>query len=250
MRFLDMAYMKTFFRNTYAPNNTVIAIVGDIQPTQVVSLVKRYFGRLPAQRLLSPPVTEEPVQAGERRVDVVFAADPKLIMGYHKPAPPAFADYVFDLIESLLTQGRTSRLYKVLVSEKRIAERIQAHNGLPGSRYPNQFVLFASPRHPHTALDVEREIDSEIERLKNVPASIEDLDKVKNQQRADFIRGLNSNAGLAGMLSHYEALLGDYRYLTRYMAMIDKISANDVQETAKTYLTRENRTVATLIRKP
>jgi predicted Zn-dependent peptidase len=250
LRFLDMAYMRQFFEKTHAPNNTVIAVVGDIRPSEVLRIVEKYFGRLPAQKLDPHPVTEEPVQAGERRIEVLYAADPKLILGYHKPALPDFADYVFDLIESLLTQGRTARLFKTLVEEKRLATSIQAHNGFPGARYANQFVFFATPRHPHTSLELETALDEEIERLKNEPVSDEELEKVKNQVRADFIRGLDSNAGLAGMLSYYEVLLGDYHYLTGYVSAIDKITPADIQKTARTYLTRENRTVAAGARKP
>lgn len=250
MRFLDMAYMRQFFKKTHAPNNTVIAIVGDIQPTEVLRIVQKYFGRIPPQKPDLFPVTEEPAQSGERRIEVLFAADPKLILGYHKPPPPASADYVFDLIEALLTRGRTARLFKTLIEEKRLAKSIQAHNGLPGARYANQFVFFATPRHPHTTMELEMALDEEIERLKNEPVSGLELERVKNQLRADFIRGLDSNAGLAGMLSYYEALLGDYRYLTGYTAAIDIITPNDIQQAARTYLTRDNRTVATGVRKP
>jgi len=248
--FLDMAYMRRFFRNTHAPNNTVIAVVGDIRPSEVLRLVKKYFGPIPAQKLTPVPVTEEPVQSGERRVEVLYGADPKLIIGYHKPPPPDHADYVFDLIESLLTRGRTARLYKTLVEGKGLAKSIQAHNGMPGARYPNQFVFFATPRHPHTNIDLERAIDEEIEKLKSEPVSDSELEKWKNQLRADFIRGLDSNAGLAGMLSYYEALMGDYRYLTGYTAAIDKITPDEIRQAARTYLTRENRTVASGVRKP
>lgn len=250
LRFLDMAYMRRFFKNTHAPNNTVVAVVGDIRPPEVLRLVKKYFGPIPAQQLITVPVTEEPVQSGERRVEVLYGADPKMIIGYHKPPPPDLSDYVFDVIESLLTRGRTARMYKSLVEEKGLAKSIQAHNGMPGARYPNQFVFFATPRHPHTVIDLERAMDVEIERLKNEPVSESELEKVKNQLRADFIRGLDSNAGLAGMLSYYEALMGDYRYLTGYTAVIDKITPDDIRQAARTYLTRENRTVVSGLRKP
>jgi predicted Zn-dependent peptidase len=248
--FLDLAYMRRFLKNTHAPNNTVIAVVGDIRPSEVLRLVKKYFGPIPAQKLPLVPATKEPVQSGERRVEVLYGADPKLIIGYHKPPPPDLSDYVFDLIESLLTRGRTARLYKTLVEEKGLAKSIQAHNGMPGARYPNQFVFFATPRHPHTNLDLERAIDEEIERLKSEPVSDSELEKWKNQLRADFIRGLDSNAGLAGMLSYYEALMGDYRYLTGYTAAIDKITPDEIRQAARAYLTRENKTVASGVRKP
>jgi predicted Zn-dependent peptidase len=249
MRYLDIASMAKFFRNTHAPNNTVIAMVGDLQPTAALKIVEKYFSRIPAQKLASPHITEEQRQSGERRVDVIFDAEPQMILGYHKPPPPVFADYLFDVIESILTKGRTSRLFKILVQEKGLAESIQAANGLPGARYPNQFVIFATPRHPHTLGELEQAIELEIERLQREPVSESELEKVKNQIRADFIRGLDSNAGLAGMLSYYEALLGDYRYLAEYTATIDRITTDDILQAARTYLTPENRTVATLIKK-
>ncbi|MDP2838726.1 MAG: pitrilysin family protein, partial [Syntrophales bacterium] len=249
MRYLDIASMEKFFRNTHAPNNTVIAMVGDFQPSAAMKIVERYFSRIPAQKLASPPITEEPRQSGERRVEVIFDAEPKMIIGYHKPPPPVFADYIFDLIESILTKGRTSRLFKSLVQEKGLAKSIQAANGLPGARYPNQFAIFATPRHPHSLGELDQAIDREIERLQREPVSESELEKVKNQIRADFIRGLDSNAGLAGMLSYYEALLGDYRYLTEYTATIDRITSDDILQAAGTFLTSENRTVAALIKK-
>jgi predicted Zn-dependent peptidase len=250
IRFLDMAYLRAFFLQTHAPNNTVIAIVGDIRPSECIALVKRYFGGLPYRKKIMVPITEEPQQSGERRIEVLFAADPEMIMGFHKPAPPAFADYVFDLVESLLTSGRTSRLFKSLVEEKRIAKSIHAYNGLPGARYPNQFAIFASPRYPHTCLELEQAIDEEFARLKHEPVPGEELDKVKNQIKADFIRGLNSNAGLASMLSYYEALFGNYSYLTDYVKYIDRITPADIQQAAERYLNKENKTVALLIKKP
>ena len=249
MGYLDIAYMKSFSRKTHAPNNTIIAVVGDIKPSAVLKLVKKYFGRIPPQSFTPALVTEEPRQARERRVDIAFTAEPQMIMGFHKPQPPAFADYVFDVIESILTSGRTSRLFKTLVDEKRIAKSVQVSNGLPGARYPNQFVLLAKPRSPHDCSELEQAMNQEIEKLKTELVSDKELEKVKNQIRADFIRGLNSNEGLAGMLSYYEALLGNYRYLIDYTKVIDRITPQDVLQVAQNYFKKENRTVAILVNK-
>lgn len=246
MQYLDMDYMRRFFKKTHAPNNTVIAIVGDFQPSEIRKIVERYFGRIPPQPLQADRITEEPPQSGERRIEVIHEAEPQMIMGYHKPPPPEFEDYVFDVIESILTRGRTSRLFKKLVDEGRIAENIQAVNGLPGARYPNQFTLMATPRHPHSCDELEQAIEQAIEQLKHEPVPVSELDKVKNQVRADFIRGLNSNAGLASMLSYYEALLGDFQYIVDYTDNIARITPEDIIRVAKKYLTRGNRTVATL----
>lgn len=247
MKYLDMDYMRAYYKKMHAPRNTVIAVVGDIQPSAVRKIVEKYFGGIPPQDPIPSLVTEEPHQSGERRVDVNFSAEPKMIIGYHKPPPPEYADYVFDIIESILIRGRTSRLFKTLIDEKHLAEDIQAANGLPGGRYPNQFALFATPRHPHDCRELEQAIEEEIEKLKRDPVPMDELVKVKNQIRADFIRRLNSNSGLAGMLSYYEALLGDYHYVVNYMAAIDRITQEDILKAAQSYLTKENRTVATLV---
>ena len=179
MRYLDTGYMEKYFRNMHAPNNTVIAMVGDLQPSVALKIVEKYFSRIPARKLVSPLITEEPRQFGERRVEIIFEAEPQMIIGYHKPPPPAFDDYLFDMIESILTKGRTSRLFKILVEEKGLAKSIQSANGLPGARYPNQFVIFATPRHPHTSGELEKEITREIERLQQEPVSESELEKVK-----------------------------------------------------------------------
>jgi len=249
IRFLDMAYLEKFFRETYAPNNVAIAIVGDIRFDTALEIVKKYFGRVPSRRLISAPVTLEPPQSGERRIEVLFDAQPQIIIGYHKPPPPTHEDYIFDVLESILSSGRTAKLFKTIVEEKRLAETIQVVNGLPGARYQNQFAIFAKPRYPHTCGELEQAIDFEIEKIKQAPFPLSDLTKAKNQIRADFIRRLDSNKGLAEMLSYFEALLGDYHYLKGYLDTIDRITPDDLLNAARTYLSRENRTVATLARK-
>jgi predicted Zn-dependent peptidase len=247
--FLSMDETKRFFKRYHAPNNTVIAIVGDIDPVNMLKIIKKYFGAIPRQNAPRIYMTEEPPQAGERRIEVTYDANPKLLIGYHKPNMPDMDDYVFDVIESILSKGRTSRLYKTIVSEKGIAEAIETINGMPGSRYPNLFVIFGTPRHPHTNTELESSINSEIEKLKTDPVSDKELQKIKNQLKADFIRTLDSNAGLAGSLSYFEALTGDYRYITSHIVMIEKIAPEDIIRIARKYLTADNRTVAHLAKK-
>src|SRR3989454_9186047 len=109
---------RSFFQTYYGPGNAVLAVVGDIKPKEVIALVEQTFGRIPARPPSPPVLTTEPPYAGERRVDVEFSAEPQLLIGYHKPAAGHPDDDVFDVVESLLAEGRTSRLYKRLVQEK------------------------------------------------------------------------------------------------------------------------------------
>jgi predicted Zn-dependent peptidase len=194
-------------------------------------------------------VTEEPAQSGEKRTELVAEANPSLVIGWHKPTLPSFEDYVFDVIEALLSKGRTSRFHRSIVQGKQIAEDVNAANGMPASRYPNLFMVTGTPRHPHTAEELERAVYEEIDKLKKEPVKKQELEKIINQLRAEFIRDLSSNSGLASRLSYYEIITGDYRYMTRYVEMIEKVTPKDILAAAKKYLVEENRTVAVLIKK-
>lgn len=249
IQFLDPMYLETFFKRYHAPNNTVIAIVGDIDPAATLKIVRQYFGSIPRRSLNTLPIAQEPPQRGERRINITSDAKPAMIIGFHKPAMPAHDDYVFDVLEYIFSKGRTSRLYKTLVEKKGIAKSILTANGIPGSRYQNIFAIFAKPRHPHTSAELELSIYEEIEKLKTQAASMKELDKAKNQLKADFIKNLDSNLELANMISYFEILVGDYRYITNHLKIIDKVTPEDIMRVAIKYLVSENRTVANLVNK-
>jgi predicted Zn-dependent peptidase len=149
-----------------------------------------------------------------------------------------------------LTSGRTSRLYKRLVEEERIASEVSSSNGFPGERYPNLFVIFATPRHPHTAEELEKAIGQELDRLKSEPVSEPELKKVKNQIQTDFLRQLNSNSKLAYWLSYGQCLFGDWRYFSDRLQSYEGVTAEDVRRVAQKYFVARNRTVAVLAKAP
>ncbi len=249
IRYLEKRRVEKIFSNYYCPNNAVVAVVGDINPDEVMRIIEKYFGKIPPQEIVPVPMSEEPEQSGERRVEVEFEANPRLIIGYHKPALPDFDDYVFDVIDILLSGGRTSRLYKVLVEEKKIAVSVSTANGFPGSRYSNLFAIFATPRSPHTCDELEKEIYRQIDKLKEEPLTPYEFTKVKNRLEAGFVRSLNSNAGLASRLSYYQIIAGDWRYTEEHLRVIERVTPEDVMEVAKKYLIKKNRTVAEIVKK-
>ncbi len=249
MMYLSPGHTYDFFRKYYAPNNTIITVVGDIEPASTLKLIRKYFESIPRQPIKRKVITEEPRQQGEKRIEIIFDANPKLIIGYHKPTLPSFDDYVFDMIDYISSNGRTSRFYKKLVEEKAIAENINVMSSVPGSRYPNLFAIFAAPRAPATYLELELEIYRELDRLKTELVPAEELEKIKNIMKAEFIRGLNSNAALANKLSYFEAIAGDYRYILDHIKKIEQITPENIRETAAKYLTADNRTVAIIKRK-
>jgi predicted Zn-dependent peptidase len=245
---LNREATERFFRTYYSPANTVLTIVGDVKAEEALPLLKKYFERIPRQVLPPPLQTVEPAQAGERRLEVVSDANPQLIIGFHKPNPPHPDDGALEIMEGLLSSGRTSRFYRRLVEEEKIAAEVSAANGWPGERYPNLFAVFAAPRHPHTAGELEKAILEELERLKREPVSAEELKKIKNQIQTGFLRQLNSNPKLAYWLSYGQSLFGDWRYLVQRLEAYEKVTPEDIRRVAEKYLTARNRTVATLVR--
>ncbi len=240
--------VKKIFKKYKAPESIVIAIVGDIKPADTLKLVEKYFGNIPAAGEKPTAIPVEPKQTEERRVVVKFDANPMLLIGYHKPTAPAHDDYVLDVLETILTKGRTSRLYNLMVTEMGIAKSVSASNGTPGTRYPNLFVISAEPRFPHTNTELEDVILGEIEKIKTEPITAAELAKAKNHLKMGYIKSLDSNSELASTLSYYQVLLGDYKYFANYLNVIDKVSPKDIQNAVKLYFNKDNRTVGELIK--
>jgi predicted Zn-dependent peptidase len=246
---LTPADTEAFFKAHYGPGNATIAIVGDIDPTDVMALIEQTFGKIPASPAQPQLVTVEPPQRGERRVEVEFDAEPSMVIGFHKPELGHSDDYIFDVIDAVLSDGLTSRLYTSLVREKRIAASVSSDSNYPGVRAPNLFVIGATPLAPHTTAEVEAAIYAELERLKTEPISPKEMEKVLNNLDADLVRALRSNGGLASQLALYQTVAGDWRYALKARDKIAAVTAADVQRVASEYFTKSNRTVATLVKK-
>jgi len=244
---LSRTKAERFLKQFYAPTNAVIAVVGDINPQQVIALVGRYFGELPPGTPVPEVTVTEERQRGERRVEIIGDAEPELVIGFHKTALGAKDDEVFDVIGAILGQGRTSRLYRSLVLEKQLATDVSVFDA-PGSRYPNLFVLSATPRAPHSAAEVEQALLAELEHLKEQPVTQRELQQVLNKLEFEETRQMGTNGGLARNLTEYEAVTGSWRFLTGYRAKVEKVTPADLQRVARDYFTRENRIVGTLVK--
>jgi predicted Zn-dependent peptidase len=231
-----------FFHKYYVPSNMIIAIVGDVKAAQAMPIIEKYFGRLPAAPVPEPLRTKEPPQHGLREVILQDHSQPLYIEGYHRPDFRDPDDAVYDVLADLLSKGRTSRLYRSLVRDKQIA--IEAEGGsYPGKKYPNLFYFFAAPSQGHTARDMAGPIHAEIEKLKTQDVSDEELQSIKTRAKADLIRGLNDNMGLASELAEYQAYYGDWRELFRQLNRIDAVTKADIRRVANKTFTEENRTV-------
>lgn len=243
---LSVENAKAFRRNYYSPNNAVGAVVGNIDVEETKRYLDKYFGSIPNRGKPKSVRTKEPEQAGTRETAVYFRAQPQMLIGYHKPTLPHYDDYVFDVINGILSEGRTSRLYASLVKEKKVAVAVNTYQGLPGARYDNLFVFHSIPLHPNTNKDVEKAVNEELERLKNEPVGEHELQKVLNQLEAEFVRMLDSNQGLASMLTYFDVVAGDWKYILRQREMVKKITADDIMRVANKYFTAENKVVGYL----
>ncbi len=231
----------------YVPANAVAALVGDLDCDRVKALAEKYFGRIPDRSRPPEISTVEPPQAGERRIKVEAEARPQVYIGYHKPTLPSRDDFVFDVIDGLLSNGRTSRLYTSLVKDRQVAVAATTYQGVPGDRYDNLFVISAVPRHPHTVDDVIEAIDTELDRLKTEPVTDHELRKIINQSEAGYIRRLGSNSGMASELSYFEIIAGDWHYILDQIEAVRKVTPADIQRVAKKCFVARNRTIAELV---
>ena len=233
-----------FYRRYYVPANMVVAVVGDVRAAEVVALAQTYFGRLPAAAEPEPLRSVEPPQRAERQVILRETAQPYYIEGYHRPGPYDADDAVYDVIGDLLSSGRTSRLYRALVRDKKIAAGAAGFTGWPANKYPHLFAFAAIPTPGHSPQELRDAIHAEIERLKTEDVTDEELTAVKTRAKAALIRSLGSNDGLASQLGWYQARYGDWRELFRSVDAMARVTKADIRRIAQKTFVPENRTAA------
>jgi len=239
--------VEKFYRTYYVPNNAVLALVGDVDVDHAIDVIEKYFSHIPKGEEPLTVRTIEPKQKGEKRVEVEFDAKPEVYIGYHVTTYPHRDTYVMDVISAILSSGRTSRLYKKMIEKDKIALLATTSNW--AGRYPQLFIFHGQPKAPHTTVELENSFYEEIEKLKAEPVEDRELEKVKNQVKANFIRQIQSNGGLAMQLAYYEGFFGGWEAMVEYKDIIESITADEIMEVANKYLGKENRTVATLVEK-
>lgn len=249
LRNLTRQNVQDFFDTYYGPSNLTIAIVGDVDPKEVQKLAKTYFGRFKA-RSHPPGVTQvEPPQQKTKSVTLELKSQPWYLEGYHRPAISDPDHVVYELIASLLSDGRTSRLYKSLVESQKIALSAEGFSGFPGDKYPNLMLFYALTAPGHTVDEVAASLNTELEQLKTELVDTQDLDRLKTQARAGLLRSLDSNSGMARLLTEYEVKTGDWRNLFSEIEKIESVTPEDVQRIAQATFTPSNRTVGYILSK-
>ncbi len=247
IRNLTTEDVKQFFQTYYAPNNLTIAIVGDVKSKEVKKLAQTYFSRFKGQE--KPPQLEiiEPLQTETKQVELALQSQPFYLEGYHRPSINDPDNAVYNMIAAILSNGRTSRLYKSLVEEKQVALAAQGFNGFPGDKYPNLMLFFGLTSQGKTINELAEALHLEIEKMTTELVTEDELNRIKTQAKADFLRMLDSNMGMAQTLVEYEVKTGSWSNLFTQIDRISAVTPDDIQRVAKKTFTPENKTIGRLI---
>lgn len=238
--------LKYHYRTFYNPVNAFLVVVGDFKKDDLLSRIEKAFGSIEKGAMPDQDKDIDPPQTGERRILAKREAQlPFLAMGYHVSNLRDPDSYVLEVISAILSGGKSSRLYRSLVREKRLVLAVETDHSLL-SRDPSLFYLSAEPLPGKEVAEVEKALDQEIERLQTEPVGEHELEKAKNQLEAAFLFGQDSLFFQAMLLARYEIALS-WRAIDNYTASIRRVTPEDIQRVATHYLIQDKRTVGILI---
>ncbi len=234
------------YRTYYAPNNATIVVVGDFDSGKLLPKIEKSFGGIPRGPAVPRVSAVEPKQLGERRIIVKKQAElATVFVGYHTPDIKHSDAYALEVLQGILSSGKSSRLYKSLVYDKQIAL-------FAGGDYddiandPNLFSVYAGVMPGKNTEEVEKALYAEIEKLKEAPVTDDELRKAKNQIEAGFIMGQDSVFYQAMLLGQFETV-ASWRLLEHFVDTVRAVTKEDVQRVARQYFSEDNRTVGILV---
>jgi len=237
-----MAYYRTF----YSPNNAVLIIVGDFESAKALDLIKKYFAGIPSGPPPPAVTTVEPPQMGPKQVLIRKEAQtPSFDMVFHAPNCQSPDFYPLSILDMVLLNGESSRLYRRLVREEQLA--LNVFGGIGETIDPLLFEIYVKPRPGVDLNRLEAVIEEELDKIKKEGITEKEYQKAQNMIRSDFYFGLQTNAGKAGRLGRAEVLYGSFEKLFAQMDNYAAVKREQIQEAAKKYLTENNKTVGKLI---
>ncbi len=235
-----------FHRKYYVGSDVVVAVVGDVKASEAMPMLEKYFSKVPGGPKPQEMTTVEPKQFAEKTVVIREQTQPFYIEGYHRPDFRNPDAAVYDAISDVLSNGRVSRLYRSLVRDQQIAAVAQGFSPFPGDKYPGLFAFYAVPLPGHTPTQMADAIHKEIEKLKSADVTDDELAMYKTRTRADLLRGLANNQGLANQLAEYQTRYGDWRELFRQLDKVDKVTKAYIRRVANQVFIPSNRTSASI----
>jgi predicted Zn-dependent peptidase len=233
-----------FHRKYYVGSDIVVAVVGDVKASEEMPLLEKYFSKIPGGPKPEDMTTIEPKQFAEKTVAIPDNSQPIYIEGYHRGDYRDPDNFVYDAISDIMSNGRVSRLYRSLVRDQQVAAEVEGVSPYPGDKYPSLFVFFAVPLPGHTPKEMADAIHKEIEKLKTTDVTDDELAMYKTRTKADLLRGLADNQGLANQLAEYQSRYGDWRELFRQLEKVDAVTKADIRRVANRVFVPTNRTEA------
>jgi len=244
---LTRSDVQQFFDTHYVPSKLTMGVVGDVNPAEVKRLAEIYFGRFQAKAIAQEQIPLEPPQTKTQEVTLKLNSEPVYLEGYHRPEMKHPDNASYQMLASILSDGRTSRLYKSLVEEQQVALAADGFNGFPGDKYPTLMMFYAETAPGHTLDEVAIALRKEIERLKTEPVTAQELQRVKKQARVGLLQSLDSNMGMAQSLVDYEVKTGSWRNLFKELEAIAAVTPADIQRVAQATFQPQNRTVGRIV---
>lgn len=232
-----------FYETFYVPNNATLSIAGDIDIEETKNLVKKYFSEIPKGKKEIPRPENEDISLGKEVRDVVYdnIQLPGVFQGYLMPAEGTEDYYALDMLNNLLSGGESSRLNKELVDKKEMALQVAS---FPYAMENGGIFIILGITNMGVSIDeLEKEIDTEIEKFKTELVSESEFQKVKNQIENDFISGNSTVAGIAENLANYHVYFGDANLINNEIERYNKVTREDLKRVANKYLVKENRVV-------
>lgn len=235
-----------YFNTYYAPNNAIIIVAGDFDAKKAMKLIHEYYDDIPSQKPPQALRTVEPEQKGERRGEVHKKAElPAVMIAYHTPDIGSDEIYALDVLQRILTGGRSSRLYRKLVREMEAAISVQS--SFPWRIDPYLFEFNIKMKPGHETAEAEEAVYAELADIMENGVLEEEVARAKNGLEADFVRSMQTVNGRASKIGRYEILFGDYREIMNVPGRYRAVTGEEIREAAKKYFARGNRTVVTLV---
>ncbi|MBM4123583.1 MAG: insulinase family protein [Nitrospira sp.] len=242
--------LKRHYDAYYVPNNATLIVAGDIKADALLPTITRLFASIPPRPLPSQHVVAEPEQRGERRIVVKRDAQlPFVMAGYRVPNFTDADSYPLTILESILSQGKSARLYRSLVYEQKKALAVGAEYSLLQAD-PELFYFFAVVAPGQKVEEVEQTLYREIELLQTAPPTALELQRAKNQIEASYVFGQDSNFRQAMLLGQAETVGAGWRHVGQFLERLHQVTAEDVQRVAQRYFVPDARTVGILIPTP
>jgi zinc protease len=246
--------LSDWYQKWYAPNNATLVVVGDVDPDEVYTLAKKYFGPLKPSDISAVKPRREVVQRGRKEIKVEAPAKvPYLMMGYKTPvvltAEQPWEPYALEVLAGILDGGDGARLASELVRGTAVAASAGA--GYDGhDRMESLFLLSGTPSNGHTVKDLEKALIEQVQRLRETAAKPQELDRVKAQIRADKVYEQDSIFYQAMQIGILETVGLSWKDAERYLERIEAVTAEQVQAVANKYLVQDRLTVAELVPQP